>query len=226
MFDGVNEALNCTNNSAFDFNAGNTFSIETWIKFDNLTGNRFIVSKWTRPIPSDARAYVLSTQENNFRFLFSSSNVSLLIVKSTESLSTGVWYHIIVTYDGSSDANGVNFYINNTLSGKTIISNNLSGASTNTVPLQIGGQDTFFTAGTIAKARVWAAELSAADVATQYNGGVIQNTPVSSSSLVVDTDIANGSFGADWTIPDLTARTGGYTSVNMEEADRIDECPS
>ena len=226
VFDGVNEVLNCTNNSAFDFNVGNSFSIETWVKFDNLSGDRFLVSKWTRPTPSDVRAYVLSTQDNNFRFLFGSSNTSLLIVKSTQSLSTGVWYHILMTYDGSGDANNVKFYINNTLSGKTISNNNLSGVSTNTEPLQIGGQDTFFTAGTIAKARVWAAELSAADVATQWNGGVIQDTPVSSSSLVVDTDIANGSFGADWTIPDLTARTGGYTSVNMEEADRIDECPS
>ena len=73
---------------------------------------------------------------------------------------------------------------------------------------------------------MWNTELSASDVNTQWNGGVIQNTPVQSASLVLDTDIANGSFGTQWTIPDLTGITGGYTSVNMEEADRVDECPS
>ena len=225
-FDGVNEFINCTNNSAFDFNVGNSFSIETWVKFDNLSGDRFLVSKWTRPTPSDVRAYVLSTQDNNFRFLFGSSNTSLIIVKSTESLSTGVWYHLISTYDGSGDANGVKFYINNTLSGKTISSNNLTGVSTNTEPLQIGGQDTFFSAAQIAKTRMWNVELTASNVNTQYDGGVIQNNPVQSGNLILDTDIANGSFGTQWTIPDLTGTTGGYTSVNMEEADRLDECPS
>ncbi len=225
-FDGVNEALNCTNNSAFDFNAGNAFSIETWVKFDNLSGARFIVSKWTRPTAFDLRAYVLQTDNNNFRFLFSSSNSSLIIVKSTESLNTAVWYHIILTYDGSSDANGVKFYINNTLSGKTIVRNDLSGVSTNNEPLQIGGQDTFFSAAQIAKARVWNVELSASDVNTQYNGGSIQNSPVQSGNLVVDTDIANATFGTQFVVPDLTTITAGYTSLNMESDDLKNECPS
>ncbi len=226
IFDGVNEFLDCTNNSAFDFNTANAFSIESWIKFDNLSGARFIVSKWTRHTFTDLRAYTLQTLGNNFRFLFGSSNTSLIIVSSTQALSTGVWYHILLTYDGSNDANGVKFYIDNNLSGKTIDRNDLTGVTTNTEPLQIGGQDTFYTAGTIAKTRVWNVELSASDVNTQWNGGVIQNTPVQSGNLILDTDIANGSFGTQWTIPDLTGITGGYTSVNMEESDRVDECPS
>ena len=79
----------------------------------------------------------------------------------------------------------------------------MSGVSTNTEPLQIGGQDTFFTAGTIAKVRMWNVELTASDVNTQYNGGTIQNAPVQSANLIVDTDINNATFGAQWNIPDL-----------------------
>ena len=225
VFDGVNEFLDCTNNSAFDFSPTNAFSIESWIKFDNLTGARFIVSKWTRPTFNDVRAYTLQTLGNNFRFLFGSSNTSLIIVSSTQALSTGVWYHILLTYDGSNDANGVKFYIDNNLSGKTIDRNDLTGVTTNTEPLQIGGQDTFFSAAQIAKTRMWDVELSASDVNTQWNGGVIQNTPVQSGNLVLNTNIDNSSFGTQWTIPDLTGTTGGYTSVNMEESDRVDECP-
>lgn len=226
VFDGVNEVLNCTNNAAFNFNGGNAFSIETWVKFSNLSGVRFLVSKWARPTPADIRAYYFATKGNKIRFVFSSSNTKIIIVEGNTAINTGVWYHVGVTFDGSSDASGVTFYINGAAESSTIQNNTLTGVSTNTEPLQIGGQDTFFTAGTIAKARVWNAELSAANFVTQYNGGVIQNTPVLSSSLVLDTNITGGSFGADWTIPDLTGITGGYTSVNMEEADRIDECPS
>ena len=227
VFDGVNEFLNCTNNSAFNFDRGNSFSFETWIKFDNLTGFRHILAKRAVGGVPSARGYQYGTENNQIRFWLFNTNTNLLSVRANQTLSTGVWYHIIMTYDGSSNPNNINFYINNNLSAKTVVTNTLTNSPTTTnEPLKIGGFLTFFTAATIAKARVWAVELTAADVATQYNGGVIQNTPVSSSSLVVDTDIANGSFGADWTIPDLTARTGGYTSVNMEEADRIDECPS
>jgi hypothetical protein len=225
-FDGVNEVLDCTNNAAFDFNGPNAFSIETWVKFDNLSGVRFVVSKWARPTPSDVRAYYFGTRDNRPRFAFSSSVTTAIIVNSDTVLSTGVWYHLIMTYDGSNDANGVNFYVDNNLSTKNIFSNNLSGVSTNTEPLQIGGQDTFFTAGTIAKVRMWNVELSASEVATQYNSGNIQNSPVQSGNLVVDTDIANATFGTQFVVPDLTTITSGYTSVNMESNDLTNDCPS
>lgn len=226
VFDGVNEFLDCTNNAAFDFNAGNAFSIETWVKFDNLSGVRFLLSKWARPTPTDVRAYYIGSVNNTLRFLFASSSINAIIVNSNTPVNTGVWYHIILTYDGSNDGNGVNFYIDNTLTPKTVQANSLSGISTNNEPLQIGGQDTFFSAAQIAKTRMWNVELSAGEVNTQWNGGVIQNTPVQTGNLILDTDIANGSFGTQWTIPDLTGITGGYTSVNMEEGDRVDECPS
>ena len=169
VFDGVNEYLDCTNNAAFDFNPSNAFSIESWVKFDNLSGGRFIVSKWARPTPMDVRAYYLSTLGNNFRFLFGSSNQDLIIANTTQPLSTGVWYHIVLTYDGSSDANGVTFYVDGSVSPSTIQSNNLTGVTTNTEPLQIGGQDTFYSAAKIAKTRIWNVELSTSDVNTQWN---------------------------------------------------------
>ena len=224
-FDGVNEFLDCTNNAAFDFNGGNAFSIETWVKFDNLSGGRFIVSKWTRPTATDVRAYTFGTNGTKLRFGFFSSNTTLISVESTTNLTTGVWYHLAATYDGSNDANGVTFYINGSFSLSTIFANNLSGVSTNSEPLQIGGQDTFFTAGQIAKARVWNVELTAGEVSTLYNGGTIQPSPVQSANLVLDTDINNATFSGQFNVPDLTGTTSGYTSVNMENGDLTNECP-
>jgi len=225
-FDGVNEFINCTNNAAFNFNGGNAFSIETWVKFSNLSGVRFLVSKWARPTPTDVRAYYFATKNNKIRFVLSSSNTKIIIVEGNTAMNTGVWYHVGVTFDGSSNANGVTFYINGSIENSTIQSNTLSGVSTNTEPLQIGGQDTFFTAGQIAKSRVWSAELTAADIATQYNGGTIQNNPVKSSNLVADTNINDATFGTQFSIPDLTGKTAGYTSVNMEADDISETCPT
>lgn len=225
-FDGINDFVDCTNNAAFDFNGPNAFSIETWVKFDDLSGVRFLVSKWARPNPTDVRAYYFGTRDNRPRFAFSSSVTTSMIVNSDTVLSTGVWYHLIMTYDGSNDANGVNFYVDNNLSTKNIFSNNLSGVATNTEPLQIGGQDTFFSAAKIAKVRLWNVELTASDVNTQYNGGTIQNTPVQSVNLIVDTDISNATYSTQWSVPDLTSITTGYNSLNMDSNDLIDDCPS
>ncbi len=225
LFDGVNEFLDCTNNAAFDFNAGNAFSVETWVKFDDLSGVRFLLSKWARPTPTDVRAYYIGSINNTLRFLFASSSLNIIIVDSNTPVNTGVWYHIILTYDGSNDGNGVNFYIDNTLTPKTIQANSLSGVSTNNEPLQIGGQDTFFSAAQIAKARMWNVELTPAEVNTQYNGGTIQQSPVQTTNLVLDTDINNATFGTQFNVPDLTGITAGYNSVNMEAEDILNDCP-
>ena len=223
-FDGVNEFLNCTNNPVFNFGISNAFSIETWVKFDNLTGFRFLVSKWTRPTPTDVRAYFTSTNGNKFTFRMFSTNSNGIIVDTNTSLNLGQWYHLVATYNGNADASGVNLYVNNSVSNNIIL-NNISGLIGNSEPLQIGGQDTFYTAGQIAKARVWNVELTASDVNTQFNGGTIQTSPVQSGNLVVDTDINNAVFGTQFNVPDLTGITGGYTSANMEQGDLLNECP-
>ena len=223
-FDGVNEFIDCTNNPAFDFSIGNSFSFETWVKFDNLTGFRSLFAKWQRP-PSVVKGYYFATSNNVLRFAFFDSNINLFNVVSISTVSVGVWYHLIATYDGSGTASGVNFYINNTVSAKSILVDNLSGTTSTTEPLQIGGRDTFYTAGQIAKARVWNVELTPAEVNTQYNGGTIQLNPVQSGNLVVDTDINNATFGTQFNIPDKTGITAGYTSVNMEAGDILNDCP-
>jgi hypothetical protein len=168
-FDGIDDYIDCTNDPIFDFNGPNAFSIETWVKFDNLLGVRFLVSKWVRPTIPDVRAYYFGTRDNRPRFAFASSIDTAIIVNSDTILNTGVWYHLVVTYDGSVSANGVNFYVNDNLSTKNIFANNLSGVSTNTEPLQIGGQDTFFTDGQIANVKIYNREITQDEVEQNYN---------------------------------------------------------
>ncbi len=223
-FDGINDVINCTNNSVFDFGIGNAYSIETWVKFDNLTGFRFLVSKWLTVLPADAKAYFLGTNGDKLTFRMFAGNSTSLIIDSNISLLVGQWYHLVCTYDGSTNASGSNLYINS-VSDKNIINDNLSGNILNTEPLQIGGQATFYSAAKIGKVRMWNLELTPSDVITLYNGGTILNTPVESGNLVLDTDIPNSTFSTQWAVPDLTSITTGYSSENMESDDLIDDCP-
>ena len=225
--DGVNEYINCTNNVVFDFGGLNAFSFETWVKFDNLTGLRMLISKWELPPPPiSARGYYFGTSGNKLRFALFNTNTFLISVISVETINLGQWYHLCTTYDGSGDVSGVNIYIDGVPATHGIVVNTLSGSTLNTLPLQIGGQQTFYTAAQIAKSRVWNVELSPAEITEQYNLGKIYSTPVQIPNLILDTDINNAIFnGSEFNIPDLTGITAGYTSVNSEEADLLTDCP-
>lgn len=63
-----------------------------------------------------------------------------IIVNSTATLFDATWYDLIVTYDGSGNANGVNICLDN-IPGQTIIANNLgAGSILNDVPFQLGAR--------------------------------------------------------------------------------------
>ena len=227
LLDGINEYIDCTNNAVFDFGGLNAFSFETWVKFDNLTGLRMLISKWELPpAPINARGYYFGTSGNQLRFSLFNTNTFFISVTSVEILNLGQWYHLCLTYDGSGDVSGVNMYIDGVLATHGVTVNTLSGTTLNTLPLQIGGQQTFYTAGQIAKSRAWNIELTSIQAIAEYNSGTILTPPVQGANLVVDTDINNAIFGAQWDIPDLSAITAGYTSANMEVGDRIEDCPS
>ncbi len=110
----------------------------------------------------------MTTNVDRLTLRIFSSNTSIIIVESDPILNTGLWYHLVVTYDGSVSANSVNLYINNTISNN-IVRDTLSGVISNTEPLQIGGQDTFFTDGQIANVKIYNRELSQSEVSQNYN---------------------------------------------------------
>ncbi len=169
-FDGIDDYIDCTNNPIFDFDYGDTSSIEAWVKFDDLSSFGFLVSKWLAVPPADALAFFLGISGNKltFRFFANGGGTSGIIVDSLISLNVGEWYHLVATYDGSGNANGINLYINNTVSNN-IIRNNATGSVLNTEPLQIGGQDTFFTNGKISNVKIYNRELSQSEVSQNYN---------------------------------------------------------
>jgi hypothetical protein len=170
-FDGVDDYVDSTNNSAFDLDYGDSFTIESWVNFNSLIGFGFIVSKWLTTVvsPLDARAYFTGTNGNKFTFrMFNSGGVTEgIIVDSNISLNTNTWYHLVATYDGSN-ASGVNLYINNTISNNILRSNPV-GTVLNTEPLQLGGQYIFFSDTKISNVKIYNRELSQPEITKNYN---------------------------------------------------------
>ena len=93
-FDGIDDNVNFSN--TYNLNSG-SFSIETWIKPGVANGNiHTIFSKRNSVALSDG--YDLRLENNIISFNWNNGNS----IASNFSVSTGRWYHVVVTFDGTS----------------------------------------------------------------------------------------------------------------------------
>ena len=104
-FDGTNYYTKT--DLVFDFERTDAFSISYWIKTDSGTG--WIVTNSN------------SSKNNGIIHYFRLNGNPSLFIKDTNGLSIekqlntkvndGDWHHVVVTYDGSSNVNGINWYL-------------------------------------------------------------------------------------------------------------------
>ncbi|MES2240032.1 MAG: LamG-like jellyroll fold domain-containing protein [Bacteroidota bacterium] len=93
-FDGTDDNVNFKNN--FNLNTGQ-FSFEVWVKSETINGNiQTILSKRNASSLNDG--YDLRLVNNTISFNWNNGNS----ISSNNSISTGRWYHIAVTFDGSN----------------------------------------------------------------------------------------------------------------------------
>ena len=166
-FDGVNDYVDLGNN--LDFDGSTPFSISTWCYFNTNT-NQSIFAKYTA-----TQGYQLQRRNSqDIRFALYALNVSggYLSVRTTSTVSTGGWKHIVVTYDGSKDVSGVNIYVDDSLMTLTNESNTLTGSTSTTASAKIGARDSdFYLDGLEDEVGIWNRELTASEVTDLYNSG-------------------------------------------------------
>jgi|GEM_PF-2254965 len=152
---------------------------------------------------------------------------------STQILTTGItpndgnWHHLLATYDGTTNANGLKLYVDGgTPFTATASSTGIRSISSveATIGALTGGANWFFE-GNIDEVAVWNTDQSS-NASTIYNSG----KPADLSSLspvswwrMGDGDTWNGST---WTLTDNGSGGNDATSVNMEEADRLPISPN
>ena len=138
-FDGVNEYVNCTNNSAFDLDNTDAFSIYAWINVTSYdpSATEHIVSKYSNP---PAQGYFLAVQANKIVFsLQNNGGTNGIIVETVNTFNTGQWYNVVVTYDGSSSGSGVKIYVDSINEPTNVTADTLTGSILTSETLKIGG---------------------------------------------------------------------------------------
>ena len=137
VFDGDDDHISL--GDTFDFAATDAFSISLWAKRDTKKGRLALFSR--REKSGKKRGYSLSFA-NNGRLEFimrDSSGKSIKVQSKKKFKAPGIWYHIVATYDGSSRASGVKFYVNGLDEVLKIKKDKLTGPIENNAEATIGG---------------------------------------------------------------------------------------
>lgn len=114
------------------------FSFAAWIKYDGKSGG----AVFSRMNESNAfRGYDLWIQGANVgTHIISQWQNDAIKVVSKDKLKKNTWQHVVVTYDGSKKASGVQIYIDGKRSENSVEADHLVGPIDTDVPFKIGSR--------------------------------------------------------------------------------------
>lgn len=205
--------------AAFEFGVANSFSISTWVKFARTTTTSgYIVSKLA---VGPTRGWGLYEENGDLLFLFQGSSGWARIRTTGGDYRTGNWRHVVLTYGGTSNAAGMNIYVDGVLQTNTTENDTLAGVTTNTAALNLMSRTNGFFGlhgGSQTETAIWTRQLSASDVLSVYNYGV----PRDVRTLGWNSDLL-GYWAPDpqsfLIVPDLASGLYDGTAVNLEASD-------
>jgi len=142
-----------------------------------------------------------------------------LLLDSTQSLTTSTWFHIVVTYNMSGNAQ---IYINGNADNSGPIEN--PQTSWDTGARCIGEGEGLWN-GKISNLSIYSSVLTQDQVLTIYNGGVPND--ISSLSPASWWSLAGDSYydGTNWICPDLGSGSNNGTSANMAGTELVGDGP-
>ena len=221
VLDG-NDYLTVSDDDSLSFGDGSSntsMSISFWLKVDDLSGTSY------QGILVKGEEYEIHINETYDRLLFrrvdNSANARIYKSSANGSIIEGTWQHVLITSDDSEDKNGINFYINGSLSnlggttgGSYVASENDSadlyiGRGVGTVAGTIGTTYKYLT-GSMANIAFWNAELTGANAVTLYNGG--------KDFDIANSGIATANLQASWKFAEQTGTTVADSSSNSNTA--------
>ena len=174
-FDGTDDHINCGDDTSLDITT--SITISAWVKADSYSDHSWIAGRDNGTL----RNYnIYLTDAGKFYFEFWHSSGTLAQVKGTSTISTGQWYHVVGTYDGTNQK----IYINAILedsdgeADRTIDNDDVSfviGAKGNGTSSNFNGK--------IDEVAVWNTALDPDAVKAIYNSG-----------KPTDLTVANGAY--------------------------------
>jgi hypothetical protein len=164
-FDGIDDYID-VNPIIKDFSTDN-FTISSWVKFDTLptSTNEMIIYN---ELGSSNRYVRLTTRGSQPNILFRYGNASNNYLYGSTTITTGVWYHVAVTY---STTEGIKLYLNGSedASASYLALDRAAFTDASIGAYDYAGTQLFYLDGNIDEVAIWNTALSEGTIEAIYN---------------------------------------------------------
>jgi len=167
VFDGTNDFVEIQNQIQFD--QTDPFTLSSWVKSSNVS-NELIINNENILYTG----YRLNINVNaNIEIGLRSSISDDIAIETLNSINANTWYHIVGTYDGTSNVSGMKIYINGVEEDTNTISNTLTSSTLSNQRTLLGirrlSPPPNPLRGNIANVQIYNRALSAQEVLQNYN---------------------------------------------------------
>lgn len=172
-FNGTSSKIEIPYNSSLDMVGNPSFSINLWVKFTSIKSCEIICAS-----NGTSRIWEIYYETGMFVFRINNGTTTSIRMERyfTITPSTGTWYMLTFTYDGSAIVSGMKMYLNNSEVGSTrTIGGTYSAIGSNTNPIVIGtfpGYTPYTFNGLIDEVAIYKThKLTPTEITLLYNSG-------------------------------------------------------
>lgn len=156
--------------SVLNFDGTLPFSIGFWYASTQGTPGQFI-GNWDG---NGWGIYMSNDSGIALRLANTLTTNSIRVSLADANIDDGNYHYLVVTYDGSQDANGVKMYFDNVDKSLTVTENTLTLSTVSSIPVEIGsrngGTDQFYN-GSLDELVIYDIAINATQVNDLWNGG-------------------------------------------------------
>jgi len=166
-FDGTDDYVQIANESNFDFERDDPFTLEAWVKTSSNATLR-IITKMQNVLPKTGWSFFTYDDSSGplLYFVLRNNKTDKIRVHGSTDITDGLWHYVAVTYDGSSTASGMQIYVDGVGETMQTTDDNLTASTLNDVKLQISGREGSIHVfnGEIDEVRIWDRALLPEDI--------------------------------------------------------------
>ncbi len=211
---GVDEKVTVADDVSLDIDFDQPFSLTGWVKINSLGELHHLFDNY-----DGIRGFTFGiTSTNQFFIVKLDSSATKIRTFSTTTLSTGIWYHLGYSDEGTNSLSGAHLWLNGVEETKVSSTNLPLSSMVNATDLNIGGNvpGTQYLNGFLDEMAVWDVYKDSAGMLDIYNKGRSEVSYLNLPGLV-------SHWSMDTLNPVDQEGSNDGTSVLMDSSNIIDE---